>query len=59
MLAAPDLPPNLLWRGTEGNAGDSDGPLDDTLPFLVFGGMVFVNLVRLIPTDGANCKCLN
>ena len=52
-LFALDLPLDLLWRGTGGNTGGSDGPFNDPLPFLVFGGMALVNLVQSLPTDGA------
>ena len=57
MLVAPDLAPDLLWRGTGGNffgnTGGNDGAFDDPSPSLVFRGIVFVSFVQLFPTDCA------
>ena len=53
-LAALDLPPDLLWQGTGGgcsffdDAGGREGSLDDPSPFLVFGGMAFVDLCSVV-----------
>ena len=57
-LVAPNLSPDLLWRGTGGgnffdNTSGRDGPFEDPSSFLVFGGMVFVSFVQSLPTDGA------